>query len=137
MPDQRLYSVSRKILIAVGAIFILNGLVVGGLNAALRLPGLRRSGSMPSLSVAIGFEMLGFLGLVAAFWGLRSPRKWGWFACAVAYLPWTVRGFLSDARQGLWPLVLGELLGLMFTSLALVLTAPRVFKKAPSNSSQL
>ncbi len=137
MPDQRLYSVSRKILIAVGGIFVLNGLVVGGLNAALRLQGLRRSGSMPSLSVAIGFEVLGFLGLAAAFFGLRSARKWAWFACTVAYLPWTVRGFLSDARQGLWPLVLGELLGLMFTSFALVFTAPRVFNKVPSQSSQL
>ncbi len=84
---------------------------------------------MPSVSVAVGFELLGALGLVAAYFGLRSARPWAWFACAFAYLPWTVRGFLSDTRQGLWLLVLGELVGLGLTSVALGLTALRIFRR--------
>ncbi len=53
------FNASRKVLIAVGLIFILSGLIVGGLNATIRARGLQRSGSMPSLSTAIGFEALG------------------------------------------------------------------------------
>ena len=124
------FNASRKVLIAVGLIFILSGLIIGGLNAAIRANVLQRSGSMPSLSAAIGFEVLGVLGLVAAYFGLRSAKAWAWLACAVAYLPWTARGLLSDARQGLWPLVIGEALGLVLTTLALLFTAREVFQRA-------
>ncbi len=124
------FNASRKVLVAVGLIFILSGLIIGGLNTAIRTKGLQRSGSMPSMSAAIGFEVLGLLGLVAAYFGLRSAKAWAWFACAVAYLPWTVRGFVSDARQGLWPLVIGEAVGLVLTILALFFTARGVFQRA-------
>jgi hypothetical protein len=121
------FSASRKVLIGIGLIFILNGLIVAGLNTAIRSKEIQRSGPMPSMSVAIGFEVLGVLGLVAAYFGLRSAKAWAWFACAVAYLPWTARGLVSDARQGLWPLVMGEAAGLILTVLALLFTAPDVF----------
>ncbi len=124
------FNASRKVLVAIGLIFILNGLIIGALNTAIRIKGLQRSGSMPSMSAAIGFELLGLSGLVAAYFGLRSAKVWAWFACALAYLPWTVRGFMSDARQGLWPLVIGEAVGLVLTILALFFTAPRVFQRA-------
>ncbi len=78
------FNASRKVLVAVGLIFILSGLIIGGLNTAIRTKGLQRSGSMPSMSAAIGFEVLGLPGLVAAYCGLRSAKAWAWFACAVA-----------------------------------------------------
>jgi len=122
------FSASRKVLIGIGLIFILNGLIVAGLNTAIRFSGIQRSGSMPSMSAAIGFELLGVLGLVAAYFGLRSAKAWGWFVCAVAYLPWTARGLVSDARQGLWPLVIGEVVGLVLTLVALFFTGLDVFR---------
>ena len=128
MKTSRYFTASRKVLIAVGLIFMFNGLIVGGLNALIRSNVSQRNRSMPSISVAIGFEALGVLGLVAAYFGLRSAKVWAWFACAMAYLPWTARGLVSDARQGLWPLVIGESLGLVLTLLALLFTARDVFQ---------
>ncbi len=130
------FNVSRKVLIAVGVIFLVNGLIVGGLNALIRSNALQRTSSMPSMWAAIGFELLGLVGLAAAYFGLRTARPWAWLVCATAYLPWTVRGLLSDARQGLWLLVLGEALGLVVTVLALASTARRVFQTSakPSQS---
>jgi len=122
------FSASRKVLMGIGLIFILNGLIVAGLNAAIRFRGVQRSGSMPSMSAAIGFEVLGVLGLVAAYFGLRAAKSWAWFVCAAAYLPWTARGLVSDARQGLWPLVIGEAVGLVLTLVALLFTGPEVFQ---------
>jgi hypothetical protein len=123
------FNASRRVLVAIGLIFILSGLIIGGLNIAIRTKALQGSGSMPSISAAIGFEVLGLLGLVAAYFGLRSAKAWAWFACAGAYLPWTVRGFVSDTRQGLWPLVIGEAVGLVLTILALFFTARGVFQR--------
>lgn len=123
------FNVWRRILIAIGFIFLLNGLVVGGLNLALRAREMHRSGSMPSMTVAIGFQILGGVGLAAAYFGLRSRKAWAWLAIAAAYLPWTVRGLLSDIHQGLWLLVVGELFGLLLVVLALGFTAGAVFRR--------
>jgi len=63
--------------------------------------------------------VLGTVGAATSWFGLRDPRIRSLLLITIAYVPWTVVGLIGDARQGLWPLVTGEGVGLLATVWAL------------------
>lgn len=104
---------TRRVFAAIGLIFVLSGITVTTLRLAGAIP--------PALSWhGPAFLILGGVGVVTARLGLRSPRLRPLALLAVCYGPWTVVGLLGDIRQGLWPLVVGEALGLALLLWALV-----------------
>jgi hypothetical protein len=58
------------------------------------------------------FLALGTIGALTAWFGLRGGRKWPLAILASLYVPWTIVGLVGDTKQGYWPLVAGEALGL-------------------------
>jgi len=104
---------ARRVLIAVGIIFLVSGLIVTSLNLARVIPA-SYNWQGPS------FLILGIVGFSTAYFGLRAARPWTLIVLAIAYLPWTVIGLIGDARQGFWPLVIGESVGLFMVLLALI-----------------
>jgi hypothetical protein len=115
---------SRMVFIVIGVIFLLSGLVIVGLRVLTDIPS-------PPLPVRAhwGFLILGTVGLTTAWYSLRSLRRWAWFVLGATYVPWTVMGLISDSRQGLWPLVVGESLGLCAIVVALVASFRPVFRR--------
>ena len=105
---------AKWILIGAGVVFMLNGLVVGSLHLAKVIPA--SYGWLGPL-----FLTLGLVGLVTAWWGLRSARRWPLAVLALAYIPWTVIGLIGDSKQGYWPLVAGEAVALVLVSWALII----------------
>jgi len=104
---------ARWILISVGILFLLSGLIVTSLHFAKVIPaGYNWQG--PS------FLILGVIGFATAYYGLRVARPWPLIVLTLVYIPWTVVGLIGDTRQGLWPLAIGEALGLVVVLLALL-----------------
>ena len=97
--------IARRVLIGIGLLFVVNGLIVGGLRLAQVIP--RSYGWLASLFLA-----LGVMGTVTAWFGLRDGRRWPLLVLALLYVPWTIVGLIGDTKQGYWPLVAGEALGL-------------------------
>ena len=98
---------AKGVLIGVGLIFVVSGLMVAGLRLAQSIP--------PSYGwLAPLFLALGAVGSLTAWFGLRKGRRWPLAIIALLYVPWTIVGLLGDAKQGYWPLVAAEALGLVF-----------------------
>ena len=104
---------ARWVLIGTGILFVVSGLVVTSLNWG---------GVIPAAYNWQGpvFLVLGLVGLITASLGLRSPRICPIVVLGLAYLPWTVIGLIGDTRRGYWPLVGGEVLGLVLVVAALI-----------------
>lgn len=117
------FEIGRKILMAVGVVFLVNGLAI----LAIRWAASVRS---PHVPVVAGpcFLALGLIGITAACVGLRARRPWAWILLALAYVPWTLIGLISDTRQSLWLIVVGETVGLIASVLGLMGTAPEIFR---------
>ena len=98
--------IARRVLIGVGLVFVVNGLIVGGLRLAQRIPS--SYGPLASLFLA-----LGAIGTLTAWFGLRDGRRWPLAVLGVVYVPWTIVGLIGDTKQGYWLLVAGETLGLV------------------------
>ena len=111
MPDRRSV-IAKRVLIGVGLLFIVSGLIVGGLRLAEVIP--RGYGWIGPLFLA-----LGTVGTLTASLGLRGGRRWPLLVWAVLYVPWTIVGLIGDTTQGFWPLVIGEAFGLMLIVWAL------------------
>ena len=90
----------------IGVLFVVSGLIIGGLRLAQAIP--RSYGWLVPLFLA-----LGTLGTLTAWLGLRNGRRWPLVILAILYIPWTIIGAISDTKQGYWPLVAGETLGLV------------------------
>ena len=104
---------ARRVLIAVGIIFLVSGLIVTSLHLAKVIPaGYNWQG--PS------FLILGAVGFFTAYFGLRVVRPWALIVLSLTYIPWTFIGLIGDTQQGYWPLVIGEAIGLLLVSLALI-----------------
>ena len=115
------HAAARWILIAVGIIFIASGLIVTSLYFANVIPaGYNWQGPL--------FLILGSIGFAAAYFGLRPIRPWALFVLAVVYIPWTIIGLAGDIRQGFWPLVIGEGVGLILVVSALITCMRRMYK---------
>lgn len=98
--------IAKRVLIGIGLLFIVNGLVIGGLRLAEAIPG--------SYSwLAPLFLALGAVGTLTASLGLRDGRRWPLVVLGLVYVPWTILGLIGDTGQGYWPLVAGETLGLV------------------------
>ena len=98
--------IAKRVLVAIGLLFVANGLVIGG----LRFGGV--------ISPAYGwlspvFASLGVIGALTAWFGLRDGRRWPVAILSVLYVPWTIVGLVGDTKQEYWPLVAGEALGLL------------------------
>ncbi len=98
--------IAKRVLVGVGLLFVLSGLIIGGLRLAQVIP--RSYGQLIPVFLA-----LGAVGTLAAWWGLRNGRRWPLVILAILYIPWTIIGVISDTKQGYWPLVAGETLGLV------------------------
>jgi len=99
-------AIARGVLVGVGVVFVMTGLVIGGL----------RSGRViaPDYGwLAPLFLTLGGVGTLTAWLGLRNGRRWPLAVLGLLYLPWTIIGLVGDTTQGYWPLVAGESLGLV------------------------
>ena len=97
---------AKGVLIGVGLIFVASGLMIAGLRLAQSIP--------PSYGwLAPLFLALGTVGTLTAWFGLRKGRRWPLVILALLYVPWTIMGLLGDAKQGYWPLVSAEWLGLL------------------------
>ncbi len=117
------FEIGRRILIILGVLFLINGLTI----LAIRWAASVRS---PHVPVVAGpcFLALGLVGITAAYVGLRARRPWAWILLALAYVPWTLIGLISDTRQSLWLIVVGEIVGLVAIVLGLISTAPEIFR---------
>ena len=100
------YVTARGVLVGVGLLFVASGLMVGGLRLAQSIP--QSYGWLAPL-----FLSLGAVGSLTAWFGLRKGRRWPLAIIALLYVPWTIVGLLGDAKQGYWPLVAAEALGLL------------------------
>ncbi len=98
--------IATRVLIGMGLLFILNGLIIGGLRLAQVIP--RSYGWLAPLFLA-----LGAVGTVTASFGLRDGRRWPLVVLGLVYIPWTIVGLIADTKQGYWSLVAGETLGLV------------------------
>jgi hypothetical protein len=104
---------ARWILIGVGVVFIISGLVLTVLNWAGLIPASYNwQGPI--------FLVLGIIGVVTAWFSLKSAEIWPLIVLALVYLPWTVIGLIGDIRQRYWPLVIGEAVGLILVVLAIL-----------------
>jgi len=104
--------IAKRVLIGVGLLFIVSGLIVGGLRLGHVIP--KGYGWIGPL-----FLTLGTVGALTALLGLRGGRRWPLLVLAVLYVPWTIVGLIGDTQQGFWPLVIGEAFGLMLVVWAL------------------
>ena len=98
--------IAKWVLVGVGLLFVVSGFIVGGLRIAQSIP--QNYGWIAPLFLA-----LGTVGTLTAWFGLRRGRRWPLVILALLYVPWTIMGLLGDAKQGYWPLVSAEWLGLL------------------------
>lgn len=98
--------IAKRVLIGIGLLFIVSGMVIGGLRLAQVIP--RSYGWLAPLFLA-----LGAVGTLTASLGLKDGRRWPLVVLALLYVPWTIVGLIGDTKQGYWPLVAGETLGLV------------------------
>jgi len=107
------YRVARKILIIIGIIFISSGLIVTSLNIA---------GIIPASYNWQGpiFLILGIVGFLMSYFGLKIRKTWVLVILFCTYVPWTVLGLIGDIKQKIWPLVIGEGVGLVIVFLVLI-----------------
>lgn len=106
-------AVAKGLLVAVGVLFVVNGLLI----AALRLARV----IAPSYGwLAPLFLALGVAGTLTAWLGLRDGRRWPLLLLGLLYVPWTIIGLVGDTKQGYWPLVAGESLGLVLVVWAII-----------------
>jgi hypothetical protein len=105
--------IDKGVLVGVGLLFLVNGLVIAGLRLANVMP--QSYGWLIPV-----FLVLGGLGAFTSWVGLRHGRRWPLVILLVLYVPWTVIGLIGDTRQGYWPLVAGEVLGLLLVSWAIL-----------------
>lgn len=105
--------VAKRVLVGIGLLFMVNGLIIGGLRLAQAIP--------PSYGwLAPLFLALGAVGTLTAWLGLRNGRRWPLVILAMLYVPWTIIGLIGDMGQGYWPLVVGETLGLVLVVGAII-----------------
>ncbi len=104
--------VARWVLIGVGLLFVVNGVLIASLRMAQSIP--QAYGWLAPV-----FLTLGITGTLTAWLGLRSSRRWPLVILAIVYLPWIIVGLVGDTKQGYWPLVAGEALGLALVLWAL------------------
>ena len=107
-------NIARWIFVSVGFIFVLSGIIVTGLIVAKEIPSSFNWIGLPLL-------VLGAAGSSTAYFALRAHRLWPLIFLALLYIPWTVFGLIGDIRQGYWPLVVGEGLGLILLGFALII----------------
>jgi hypothetical protein len=117
MPGER-STFAKGVLVGIGVLFVANGLLIGGLW-------LGRVVSPSYGWLAPVFLALGTVGALTARLGLRDGRRWPLLILAMLYVPWTIIGLIGDTRQGYWPLVVGEALGLVLVSWAIAVVARR------------
>ncbi len=98
--------IAKCVLVGIGLLFVVNGMIIGGLRLAQVIA--PRYGWH-----ALLFLVLGAGGTVTAWVGLRDSRRWPLVILALLYVPWTIIGLIGDTTQGYWPLVAGEILGLV------------------------
>ena len=98
--------IAKRVLVGVGLLFVVNGLVIGGLRLAQVIP--RSYGWLAPLFLA-----LGAFGTLTAWVGLKDGRRWPLVILALLYVPWTIIGLIGDTKQEYWPLVAGEIVGLV------------------------
>ena len=110
--------IAKRVLIGVGLLFIVNGLIVGGLRLAQLIP--RSYGWLSPFFVAFGA-----IGTLAASVGLRDGRRWPLAVLGLVYVPWTIVGLIGDTKQGYWHLVAGETLGLLLVVWAITTVVRR------------
>ncbi|MBI3681238.1 MAG: hypothetical protein HY235_12685 [Acidobacteria bacterium] len=97
--------IAKHVLVGIGLLFVVNGLIIGGLRLAQVIP--------PSYGwLAPLFLALGAAGTLTAWFGLRDGRRWPLVILALLYVPWTIIGLIGDTKQGYWLLVAGETVGL-------------------------
>ena len=97
--------IAKHVLVGIGLLFVVNGLIIGGLRLAQVIP--------PGYGwLAPLFLALGAVGTLTAWFGLKDGRRWPLVILALLYVPWTIIGLIGDAKQGYWPLVAGETVGL-------------------------
>lgn len=111
--------IAKRVLIGIGLLFIVNGLILGGLRVAQVIP--RSYGWLVPLFLA-----LGAVGTLTASWGLRDGRRWPLVLLGLVYIPWTIVGLIGDIKQGYWPLVAGETLGLVLVVWAITTLLRRI-----------
>ncbi|MCZ6727128.1 MAG: hypothetical protein O7A98_07200 [Acidobacteria bacterium] len=105
--------IAKRVLVGIGLLFVLNGLIIGGLRFVQAIP--------PSYGwLAPLFLALGAVGTLTAWLGLRNDRRWPLAILAMLYVPWTIIGLIGDTKQGYWPLVAGETLGLVLVVGAII-----------------
>jgi hypothetical protein len=104
---------ARWVLVAVGVVFLVSGIIVTSLYLG---------GKIPSTYDWQGptFLALGIAGAFTSALGLRAGRRWPVLVLGILYVPWTLIGLLGDTRQGLWPLVVGEAVGLVAVAWAMI-----------------
>ena len=117
--DQRL-RIACRIFAGVSYLFWIIGLIV----VFLSITGIADHTWQGSL-----FLVIGTIALLNTKLGMYSSHKWAWLALAVLFIPWTLIGLVDDMRLGYWPLVVGEIFGLVVITVALVLAFPSVFFK--------
>ena len=105
--------IAKCVLIGMGLLFFVNGLIIGGLRLAQVIP--RSYGWLAPLFLA-----LGAVGTLTASVGLRDGRRWPLVVLGLVYVPWTIVGLIGDTKQGYWPLVAGETLGLVLVVWAII-----------------
>ncbi|MFQ5737939.1 MAG: hypothetical protein ACE5JX_02920 [Acidobacteriota bacterium] len=115
----RQFVIAKRVLIGIGLLFIVNGLILGGLRVAQVIP--RSYGWLVPLFLA-----LGAVGTLTASWGLRDGRRWPLVLLGLVYIPWTIVGLIGDIKQGYWPLVAGETLGLVLVVWAITTLLRRI-----------
>jgi len=97
--------IAKRVLVGVGLLFVVNGLIIGGLRLARVIS--------PTYGwLAPMFLALGAVGTLTAWFGLKHGRRWPLVMLGLLYVPWTIIGLIGDTRQGYWFLVAGEALGL-------------------------
>jgi len=107
------HRVARIILIIVGMVFIFSGLIVTSLNLAQIIP-ISYNWQGPT------FLILGIIGFLISYFGLRKRKQWVLVILFFTYVPWTVTGLIGDFNQKFWPLVIGEGLGFVVVFVALL-----------------
>lgn len=107
------HRVARKILIIIGIVFISSGLIVTSLNLAQIIP-ISYNWQGPT------FIILGTIGFLMSYIGLRKRKPWVLIILFCTYIPWTIIGLIGDFKQKFWLLVMGEGLGLVVVFLALL-----------------
>ena len=105
---------AKWILIGIGILFIVNGLIVTSLHLVKVIP-MAYNWQGPL------FLVLGVMGFSTAFWGLHGNRVWPLFVLGFVYIPWTLIGLVGDTGRGYWPLVLGESIGLVLVTGAILI----------------